>query len=104
MNEKKNVIRHIYRHKLRGMVCINERKKLQQPTPPSMQFNFTGFNAIVLLKDGFITRDSINLHTGLEIITVVEGDPGEKTSLIIDSIITQLSGVISFSVMASPET
>jgi hypothetical protein len=95
------IIRHIYRHRLHGMVAINNRKVLQTANLRYMQFNFTGFNATLYLGDSFVIRDDIKLHTGLEITTILEGDPGEKLDAIIESIMVQVIGIFSFSAVAS---
>jgi hypothetical protein len=93
--------RHIYRHKLHGMVAINNRKVLQTVNWRFMQFNFTGFNAVLYLRDSFVVRDGIKLHTGLEVTTILEGDPRDKLNSVIESIMVQIMGIFSFVAVAS---
>lgn len=95
------ILRHIYRHRLHGMVAIQDRKTLQSGNMQYFQFNFTGDNANVYLRDGFHVRNGIRIHTGIESTTIIEGDPKDNLSLIIESIMAQLLGLISFTTVAS---
>ncbi len=53
------------------------------------------------MRDGFVVRDGIRLHTGLEVTTILEGDPGDKLNMTIESVMVQIMGILSFTALAS---
>ena len=95
------VIGHFFRYNLHGMVALSDRKGLQKPNLPQWQLNFTGFRATAHLRDAFVAQDELKLHSGLELFVAIEGDPAENIEPIVDSMITQIAGLMSFVAVAS---
>ena len=97
------LVKHIFSHRIVGMVAISNRLELQTIAPPTWQFNFPSFQATSYLKDGFSTRDGIKLHTGLEVTTYIECQEQINEKQILASIIEIILNLISLTTVASCE-
>lgn len=95
------IVRHIYLHHLYGMISINSRSNLQTDNPRFYQFDFSGFNAVVYIRDGYSVSNGLKLHSHLELTTVLGGEQEYEADSIMTSILVQITSVLGFSAVAS---